>query len=487
MFHFLNLNKKINSVSFLFRQKDKHKLFQSIFLLLLFVGFHARDVKAGAFGLREVSAAGEAVSLAGAAAGAAGLGSIYWNPATLTQFDGIQAGINSTLILPYSHLQNQSATSSGYNAYYNLFGGSASSGNIGMIGDIPSGQFTYRLSPDLWLGLSLSVPYGQATKADPNYVGRTYGSTTKVASTEIEPMLGYKLTDRFSVGVGLRYIDFSARYTSASPSAATPAQWNVLGISGDGQAFAFSLGATYKPWDQTEIGIGYRSEAAVRLNGSFFGGAALASNFGGSAALASASLDQPVNMPLKLPQSVTLGIKHKIDTDWTVLGAFEYVQWSRLKAPAVTYAESGSSAAASWTSGQAHLALKTIPLYYRDAWFASTGAEYRYSNDLLLRAGLAYEKTPLGSNAKSARLPDFNRIWTSVGLTYQIDPQWSVDLAYLHIFMLGDSLKIDSNSTNYSPPLGTAGLGTLDAKVDARVEIVSVGLTYKFDTGSVKK
>ena len=485
MSNYLNIIKFLQFFVSALKQKDKSEIF--IFMLLLVSGMMpVRMANAGAFGLREVSAAGEAVSLAGAAAGAAGLGSIYWNPATLTQFDGMQAGVNSTLILPYSHLQNQSATSAGYNAYYNSFGGSASSGNIGMIGDVPSGQFSYRLSSDFWLGISLSVPYGQATKADANYVGRTYGSTTKVASLEIEPMLAYKLTDRLSLGGGVRYLDFSARYSSAAPSAVSPSKWQVLGISGDGQAVAFSLGATYKPWDQTEIGIGYRSEAAVRLGGSFFGGAALASNFGGSAALATASLDQPVNMPLKLPQSVTWGLKHKIDTDWTVLGAFEYVQWSRLKTPAVTYAETGSSAAASWTSGQPHLALNTIPLYYRDAWFTSIGAEYRYTPDLLLRGGMAYEKTPLGPHAKSARLPDFNRIWTSFGLTYQLDAQWSVDLAYLHIFMLGDRLKIDPDNIGYSPTLGANSLGTLAAKVDARVDVISAGLTYKFATGSLK-
>jgi len=39
---------------------------------------------AGAFGLREQSAAGQGLSFAGAAAGGAGLGSMFWNPATMT-------------------------------------------------------------------------------------------------------------------------------------------------------------------------------------------------------------------------------------------------------------------------------------------------------------------------------------------------------------------------------------------------------------------
>ena len=472
---------------FIFYPKKRNKIVYLFPILLLIMVILPRAVKAGGFGLREMSAAGESVSLAGAAAGAAGLGSIYWNPATLTQFDGIQAGLNSTLIMPYSHLQNQSGTSAGYTAYTNFLGGSSSSGNIGLVGNVPSGQFTYRLSPDLWLGLSLSVPYGQATKADSEYVGRTYGATTKVASIEVQPMIAYQLSDRLSVGFGLRYLDFSARYTSAAPSIASPSQWNTLGMFGDAQALGYALGATYQLTKDTQFGIGYRSEVQERLRGSFFGGATQAASFGGSAALAAATLDQSVAMPLTLPQSVTLGLKHKVDKDWTLLGAFEYVQWSRLKAPKVSYAESGSSGVATWSAGQPHLALQTIPLYYRDAWFTSVGAEYRYTPDLLLRGGLAYEKTPLGPNSKSARLPDFNRIWTSFGLTYRLDPHWSLDLAYLHIFMLGDRLKIDNNNIGYSQALAAANLGTLDAKVDARVDIISIGLTYQFETGLVKK
>ena len=229
----------------LFKTMKKNRYFGFVFYVLLMScsGLSLKDAKAGAFGLREVSAAGEAVSLAGAAAGAAGLGSIFWNPATLTQFDGIQMGLNSTLIVPYSHLKNQSGTSAGYSGYTTYLGGSDSSGNIGMIGNVPSGQMTYRLSPDLWLGLSLSVPYGQATKADAAYVGRTYGSTTKVSSLEVEPMLAYQLSDKVSLGAGLRYLNFSSRYSSAYPSNSTPSQWSVLGIYGDGEALGYSLGA----------------------------------------------------------------------------------------------------------------------------------------------------------------------------------------------------------------------------------------------------
>lgn len=59
---------------------------------------------AGAFGLREQSAAGQGVSFAGAAAGAAGLGSMFWNPSAITMVPGIQFEQTFSLILPNAKL-----------------------------------------------------------------------------------------------------------------------------------------------------------------------------------------------------------------------------------------------------------------------------------------------------------------------------------------------------------------------------------------------
>ena len=77
---------------------------------------------AGAFGLRDNSAQGESVSLAVAAEGGAGLGSIFFNPAAITQFDGIQAHFNSTLILPDASLTLKPSSSANYT---NFMGGSS--------------------------------------------------------------------------------------------------------------------------------------------------------------------------------------------------------------------------------------------------------------------------------------------------------------------------------------------------------------------------
>src|SRR5215467_4692121 len=55
---------------------------------------------AGAFALREQSAAGQGMSFAGMAAGGGGLSSMFWNPATMTDYPGITSSFVGSGIFP---------------------------------------------------------------------------------------------------------------------------------------------------------------------------------------------------------------------------------------------------------------------------------------------------------------------------------------------------------------------------------------------------
>ena len=92
--------------------------------------------------------------------------------------------------------------------------------------------------------------------------------------------------------------------------------------------------------------------------------------------------------------------------------------------------------------------------------------------NLTLRAGVAYEKSPIDDSNRQITLPDADRFWTSVGASYKLSNKLSLDLAYSHIFPKSGTIT----STMTSPPI--AFYGTMKAQVD----IVSVGLEYRWDT-----
>ena len=67
--------------------------------------------------------------------------------------------------------------------------------------------------------------------------------------------------------------------------------------------------------------------------------------------------------------------------------------------------------------------LHTIAFDYNDGWLASLGGEYKWNPNLTLRAGLAYEKSPIDDANRQISLPDADRIWTSIGASYKISEQ----------------------------------------------------------------
>ena len=72
---------------------------------------------------------------------------------------------------------------------------------------------------------------------------------------------------------------------------------------------------------------------------------------------------------------------------------------------------------------------------------------------------------------RTARVPDNDRRWLSLGFGYEASESWSFDVGYSHLFI--SDTGINNTSTGSS---GATLLGTYDASVD----ILSAGVNYDF-------
>ena len=399
---------------------------------------------AGAFALREQSAAGQGASFAGAAAGGAGLGSMFWNPAIITDFAGWQSSWNLSGIIPSAKISPTGGTLA-------PLGGS----DVGVSAALTSSYQSYQVNSNLWVGLAINAPYGLMTKSKAPWAGQNFGLTSQASSIDFNPVIAYKFNDMFSVSVGPRIMYFAARFTSLIPVVSQPAI-----LKGDDWGIGFTAGATFKPMAGTEIGIGYRSQVREKLTGTL--------GWGATTGLTTPTGIYNINTTVKLPDSVNIGLKQRINDQWNFLAGFEWTHWSVFTSFPVTC-----------TSGPgAGCPVGALTFRYNDGWFASVGAEYKYNQALTLRAGLAYEKSPISNAVRSVRLPDNDRIWASLGGSYQFTSKLSADFGYTHIFAArGTPITIldASNPAFLSPAL------TLTANVKSSVDIVSVGLNYRWD------
>ena len=89
---------------------------------------------------------------------------------------------------------------------------------------------------------------------------------------------------------------------------------------------------------------------------------------------------------------------------------------------------------------------------------------------LTVRAGGAYEISPITKpSERIIGIPDANRVWASVGLSYNLSAATTIDFGYSHIFVENATLSRDNVTQS----------AHINANLDASADIVSVGVRMK--------
>jgi long-chain fatty acid transport protein len=394
---------------------------------------------AGGIAVREQSASSQGASFAGSAAGY-DLSSMFWNPAA--------AGIAGWGWTTESHLAliiangELSGTATINPAVGPPFGGTpvpgATSTDFDGLALVPSSYAAYRFNRDLVLGLSINSPFGLTTKPDNiDWVGRSVGRTAKVFTVNAAPTLSYQIAPGLFIGAGvqLEYMKVLFKFASApglgaiSPPPGSP---NAYVDIDDNLGVGFTAGVLWAPSPATHVGLGFRSSVKHDLDGKIF-------NPSTGSAAASAELE--------LPEMVTLSIRQAVAPNVRLLGTVEWTNWSRFDRIPVQQALIVSPFA---PGGLA------LDLHWHDGWFFSGGIEVDVSRQLTVRGGLAFEKSPIqNATERLIQVPDSDRIWASVGLTYRLSPNMAMDLAYSHVWF--DDAPFDrSNLINTVRLIGEA-------------------------------
>lgn len=364
---------------------------------------------AGGFAIREQSTIGQGMSFAGVAAGSGGLSSLFWNPAISSEYNefGFISENNAALILPYSKSD-------------------LGSGNIGELAVVPAGYFSYGLTDQITIATSMNAPVGLTTDGRDGWAGSPLGDKSAVATYNFNPTVSYKFNDMLSVGIGAQIEYMSVELTNRAPLSGAQA----IAAKGGDFGFGLTAGLLFEPTDTTDIGIGFRSSVAHKLEGK-----------------ARVGVQNPdIHAKFKSPELVTFGIRQQVSDQLTLLGGVEWANWSRFKELRIVDDPSG-------------VTIAVTPQEWKDSWYFSAGAEYAYNDALTLRSGVAYEKSPVPDATRSVRVPDNDRYWLSFGASYKFSENMTANLAYSHVFIKdGD-------------------VAALDTTFKQHLNIVSVGLT----------
>jgi long-chain fatty acid transport protein len=165
---------------------------------------------------------------------------------------------------------------------------------------------------------------------------------------------------------------------------------------------------------------------------------------------------------LTTPETLTLGFSQKIGNHWTLLTGAEWTNWSRFRDLVVRFDD---GRAPSVTQER-----------WRDSWFISVGAEYRISEALVVRSGIAWDQTPVPNGTRTPRIPDTDRYWLSAGASWQPLQNVTLSAAYSHI--IADESRVRLRDSG--PGTNDFLRGDLTVNYSASVDIVSVQAAFAF-------
>jgi len=413
---------------------------------------------ASGFQVREQSAKALGNAMAGAAAGAEDVSYMTYNPAAIGNVEGTQVAGGISYIDAGFELTDASASSvSGAN-----YSGSGNNEG-GEEAWVPSFAFKTRLSERFDFGFAISAPYGLSTKYDKEWIGRYHAVETELKTIDIQPTLNYRATDRLNLAVGLR-----AQYADATLSnaidlgrqvGAAGAYDGMAEVTGDDWGYGYTLGALFQATERTRLGISYRSEVELTLDGDVDYSS---DNPVGQQVLAVSGLqDGGGKADLTTPANLNMGIYHQLTDRLALMANAEWTEWSSFKELTV---ESGGRE------------LSTTTENWDDTWAFSVGANYRLNSQWMLRTGLGVDESPVpDSEHRTPRVPDADRRWATLGATWMPTSNLGVTVGYMHVF--GDDGDIDQNAT---PTNENANRGNLSGTYEVEADVFALSMDYSF-------
>ena len=146
-----------------------------------------------------------------------------------------------------------------------------------------------------------------------------------------------------------------------------------------------------------------------------------------------------------MPDTASLSYYQKLNDQWDILGDVTWTGWSSIPELRIVR-----------TDGPAVGASTVLPENFKDTWRFSAGFNYQYNEKTVLRAGVAYDQSPVNDTDRSARLPDSDRTWLTVGGRFKYSTNLNFDVGAAYIWVKDGSINNAGNPGNRARPMASS-------------------------------
>ena len=375
-------------------------------LIAASLAFVSADSFAAAFQLSEQNASGLGRAYAGEASIADDASVVARNPALMTLFKDKQLSVAAIGVIPDVSLEGEGAPTG-------IDQSSLDDDSIAPSAVVPAAYFTMPYNDKVSIGFGAFSNFGLSTEFNDEYVAGQIAGETEIFTVNLNASVAYKVTEQFSFGIGLNaiYADATVIRKVGANASGIDFGADAVNLQGDDTGFGLNVGLMYQLDDNSRFGFNYRSETDITFDGDFSNDLPAAIGGTGGAKL-------PGAVDLTLPAIAEFSGSHQLDDK---LGLHYSVLWT------------------GWSSFESLEAQVTLPTgdkfvafekqeQFDDSFRYSVGADYQYNEDLLLRAGVAFDESPVSQTHLSISIPDTDRFWFSFGGNYTIDQNSNVDL-----------------------------------------------------------
>lgn len=298
----------------------------------------------------------------------------------------------------------------------------------------------FAVSPDcnnFRFGFSVTAPAGLSKRWQDPYPTR-FAEEFSLKVIDLNPTISYKINDRFSVGAGLQAV-----YTSGKVK--NDAVIVTRDLEGDSWDLGYNLAATFKPKENMNLSLTYRSKVDLTVEGDavFTGGAGYAGY---------------AEVEIPLPAVLAIAASYTFFDQLTVELEYDKTFWSDYKNLDFNYAQD-------FTTNPFYGGFdRNVPKNWDDSNAWRISLTYDMKNNFILMAGFAVDENPIPNSTLGFELPDSDALLYSLGVRYKINGNMEMGVAYLYDDK--ESRTVSNGTVN----------GTFE---DAAAHLVTFGFTYK--------
>lgn len=275
--------------------------------------------------------------------------------------------------------------------------------------------FKFKRSAKWNVGLGVYNPFGSRVQWPNDWKGQFLIREIDLKTFFIQPTVSYKVNSKLGIGAGFIYAtgDFSLRKGVQVQDSL--GNYGEASLKGKASGYGFNVGIYYKVNEKLSLGLDYRSQVNVKVNGGD-------ATFTVPSSLADQFPQTTFNTGLNLPQSISLGAGYCVNSKLKLALDVNYIGWHSYDSLVIDFKDNTTNLA------DVHSAR-----LYHDTYIFRLGGQYQLKSKWQVRLGGYFDMSPVNDGYLSPETPDANKIGITMGASYRMTKKLHVDASLLYI------------------------------------------------------